>query len=341
MTTASPPKSNNGKHHFDPDQYRMTIGEHLEELRTRLIYSIVGFFLAFFVCFYFSDDTIAYFCKPLTETLKQYDVNPQLNAADVTEGFMVALRISMITAAALAGPWMLYQLWQFVAAGLYPQERKYITKYLPLSITLLVGGMAFVYFLVLPWTLDFFIGYIMKMPPPDATTPAAEVAPVTPGTPPATAPAAEFLIVTEYYGIPDPLKPGMLWFDTRDQQLKIYQRGKINVLAVRNNNLLTPEIELGNYITLVVAMLVAVGVAFQLPLVVLAVEKIGIVEVEGLRAARKYVYFAIVVAAAVISPGDAVTVTVALVGPLIILYELGIWLAAIGNKGEGAGAARA
>ena len=70
---------------------------------------------------------------------------------------MVFIDISLISAAALASPWILYQLWQFVAAGLYPHERKYVTRYLPLSIALLISGMLFVYFLVLPWTLEFFI----------------------------------------------------------------------------------------------------------------------------------------------------------------------------------------
>ena len=54
---------------------------------------------------------------------------------------------------------MLYQIWQFIAAGLYPKERKYVTKYLPLSITLLIGGMLFLYFYVLPLMLEFFLAF--------------------------------------------------------------------------------------------------------------------------------------------------------------------------------------
>src|SRR5687767_9071001 len=150
MTTAAPrtqePKQTDSKSNgFDPDQFRMTVGEHLEELRTRMFRSLIGFFIAFAVCFYFSDYTINFFCRPLIQVLKANDVNPQLIAPEVTEGFMVAVRIALVTAAALAGPWMLYQVWQFVAAGLYPEERKYVTRYLPLSLVLLVAGMAFVY----------------------------------------------------------------------------------------------------------------------------------------------------------------------------------------------------
>lgn len=316
---------------FDPDSYRMTVGEHLEELRGRMVKALAGFFIAFAVCFYFSDQTIGYFCRPLITALKAYDVNPQLIAAEVTEGFMVKIRIALITGAAIAGPWMLYQLWQFVAAGLYPHERKYVTRYLPLSLFLLVAGMFFVYFAVLPFTLDFFISQIVDMPLPimGETAPAATTT-TTAG--PATQEAfAAAPVIPSFRGVPDNLPAGAIIFDELDQRLKAKLGGVIRVLPFNSNNLLAPEIELGKYISLVVMMLISVAIAFQLPLVVLLLERIGIVEVKDLRSSRRYVYFAIVVASAVISPGDAITVTVALVGPLILLYEFGIWLAVLGK----------
>ena len=338
MATAAPTKhdrqhepheKSNG---FDPDSFRMTVGEHLEELRGRLVKSLVGFFIAFFVCFYFSDQTIGYFCRPLITALKAYDVSPQLIAAEVTEGFMVKIRIAMITAAALAGPWMLYQLWQFVAAGLFPHERKYVTRYLPLSLGLFVSGMLFVYFAVLPFTLDFFISQIVDMPLPGGEavqTTAATTAPAT------QASLANAPIIPSFPGVPSNLPDGIIIYDQIDQRLKAKLGGVIRVLPFNSNNLMSPEIELGKYISLVVMMLISVAIAFQLPLVVLLLERIGIVEVKDLRAARRYVYFAIVVASAVISPGDAITVTVALVGPLILLYEFGIWLATLGGPKTG------
>ena len=312
---------------FDPDSYRMTVGEHLEELRTRMVRGLAGFFIAFAVCFYFSDYTINFFCRPLITVLKASDVNPQLIAPDVTEGFMVAIRVSLVTGAAVAGPWMLYQLWQFVAAGLYPHERKYVTRYLPLSIVLLVAGMVFVYLVVLPFTLRFFVGYIVNMPL--HLTP--ERSQVTTGQGPATAPAFPDASIVVYPGVPQGLPEGVLLYDTVEQRLKVKLDGLVRVLPFNSTNLLAPEIELGKYISLVVMMLISVAIAFQLPLVVLLLERIGIVEVADLRASRRYVYFAIVVVSAVISPGDAITVTVALVGPLILLYEFGIWLAVLGK----------
>jgi sec-independent protein translocase protein TatC len=335
MTTASSPPKSNGKAEFDPDQYRMTIGEHLEELRTRLIWSIVGVFVAFLVCFYFSDRVITAFCAPLLDSLYKHHINPQVITDEVGEGFMVTIQISLIVALAIAGPWALYQLWQFVAAGLYPHERKYITRYMPLSIGLLVAGMLFVYFLVLPWTLDFFLDWSTGIKFKEPTAAAVESATNTGTAPPALAPSAALanaFKVPLVKGNPDHPAEGMLWFDVLQQRLKIFLNGEPRVIAVNNDNLLAPEIKLETYIDLVIGMLITFALSFQLPLVVLTLERIGILDVDALRTMRKYVYFAMTVVAAVITPGDVITATIALMVPLCLLYELGVWLARLGRK---------
>ena len=76
-------------------------------------------------------------------------------------------------------------------------------------------------------------------------------------------------------------------------------------------------------------MLLTFGLSFQLPLVVLALVRIGIVDIDQLKAFRRYVYFAITILAAAITPGDVITATILLMIPLIFLYELGIWLARV------------
>ena len=85
---------------------------------------------------------------------------------------------------------------------------------------------------------------------------------------------------------------------------------------------------------MVLGMLIIFGLSFQMPLVVLALERIGIADVSALKAGRRYVYFVLVIVAAVITPGDVITATVALMVPLNLLYELGIWLAQVGRKKE-------
>ena len=303
---------------FDPDAYRMTVGEHLEELRTRLIRALGGFFVVLIVCLVFSREyVVPAFCAPLTRTQERYDINAQVVTGEVGEVFMVYIKISIITAAALASPWMLYQLWLFVAAGLYPAERKYITKYLPLSIALLISGMLLVYFLVLPWTLDFFIGFGMGIPRPDEPRAAT------------TAPASQPFILQVPYVAGEPEKKinYQLWFDTVDQQLKLFVNGKTRVISYGSSELIRQEFTLRHYIDMVVAMLIAFGLSFQLPLVVLTLARIGIIEVETLKNSRRYVYFSMAIAAAVITPGQDIPSLIGLTVPLCLLFELGIWLA--------------
>ena len=133
------------------------MGEHLEELRRRIIYGLIGTAVAAGGCLLFGNQLFKLFCQPLVNELHKNGLSTQLYYMELGEPFMVYIKISLICAACIASPWILYQLWQFVAAGLYPKERKYITKYVPLSIGLVISGMAFVYWIVLPWTIAFFL----------------------------------------------------------------------------------------------------------------------------------------------------------------------------------------
>jgi Sec-independent protein secretion pathway component TatC len=189
--------------------------------------------------------------------------------------------------------------------------------------------MLFVYFLVLPWTLEFFISFSTGIPlhlrtqthamtQPAATQPALQV-PMVDGDPPAKE-----------------RTNGTLYFDQSQLRLKIIINGVPRVIAINSDLLIAPEIKLSTYIDLVVGMLITFALSFQLPLVVLALERIGIIEIAALQNARRYVYFGMSILAAAITPGDVITATVALIFPLCALYELGIWLAKMGKKKESA-----
>jgi len=156
----------NGKKDLLPDDFRMTVGEHLEDLRTRLVLGLGGFAVALIFCFIFGDHVLVWFCKPLYNVLDAKKLNTQLHYDELGEGFTTWLQVCLVTATAIASPWLVYQIWQFIAAGLYPHERKYVTKYAPLSIGLLIGGMVFVYVLVLPWTIIFFLDFADSVPTP-------------------------------------------------------------------------------------------------------------------------------------------------------------------------------
>ena len=315
---------------FDPDSYRMTLGEHLEELRRRLIWALLGFGVALVVCLLVGKDRlVVFFCRPLLDAQQSFDLSTQLQEQTPGSVFMLYLKVCLITAAALSAPWSLYQLWRFVAAGLYEHERRHLTRYVPLSVTLLIAGMAFVYYLVLPWTLRFFIAFTMSIPAPQlpaATTPNPSVAAAAPGPP-------TFIQVLDA----DPAQPqeGRWWLNRVQKRVKFRFGNETRTMHFNPANLVGIQYTLPEYVDMALLMLVSFGVSFQLPLVVLALERVRIVELASLRRGRKYVYFALVFAAAVITPGADVASLVALAVPLCLLYELGVWLAATRLPGDG------
>lgn len=323
MVTAAPKPKDNGSatkkpnRQFDPDQYRMTIGDHLEELRRRFVWALIGYGLVLTACLFYGDQVVAAFCQPLVEVLDKKGINSQLVIDEVGEGFMVFIQISMISAAAIASPWIAWQIWGFVAAGLFPHERKYVTKFLPVSISLMVGGMLFMYFFVLPWTLEFLVDFTVGIPAMGQGGSGA----------PALVESSGRLNIPIFKGNPEQAANGDLWFDTERNQMKILVNGLVRVISIRSENLIAPEIKLSTYIDMVVSMLLIFGLSFQLPLVVLAVVRIGIVELDSLKKARQIVYFILVILAAVITPGGDIPTMLMLAAPLCGLYELGLWLA--------------
>lgn len=82
---------------------------------------------------------------------------------NVQEAFMTYMKVSFIAGLVIASPWIFYQLWLFVAAGLYPHERKYVHTYLPMSVGLFLGGVFFCFYAVLPVVLDFLLGFNSRM----------------------------------------------------------------------------------------------------------------------------------------------------------------------------------
>jgi sec-independent protein translocase protein TatC len=303
---------------FDPDSFRMTVGDHLEDLRRRLILGLLGFVVGSIVCLALGKQVIIpIFVHPLLQAMVRSNVNAQVVYKEVSDVFMVYMEISMICGTVLASPWLIYQIWQFVAAGLYPKERKYVTKYLPLSIVLLLSGWITLYFLVLPVSLQFFFEFGSSIPlnlPANRT----EI-----GTSATTQPAQ----IPIFHGdAPGPLKDGQMWIDADHHRIMVYFDGAAHTVSFGPATGAMPMITLPDYIDMVVKMLIAFGISFQLPLVVMALVRMGIVEIDSLRKMRRYVYFAIAVVAAFIIP-DVATGWIMLIIPLVGLYELGLYLA--------------
>jgi sec-independent protein translocase protein TatC len=321
MTTASPPeppkkKVKPGKVR-DPDSYRMTIGEHLEDLRWRMIIGLLGFAVAIVGCVAFTERVFVFFTAPYVTQEVKHHLNPQMFYGGLTEVFMTYLKIWMISAAVLAGPWMLYQIWQFIGAGLYPHERKTVTRYIPMSIILMITGVVFVYTVVLPMSVSFFLTFGAGLPLPSGVPKGSPV-------PPHSYPAMRWPVL---HGDPATPEPGEVWINTTESRIKTFYDGEMHVMLMGSDSLLTPMLTISDYIDLVLTFMITFGLAFQLPLVVLALVSIGVVEIDFLKKQRRVVYFVMAAASAVLAPGEIISSMLSLLIPLMILYEFGLWLA--------------
>lgn len=133
--------------------------EHLRELRTRIIYSIGAFAACFFIAYIFWTPIFNILSQPLCSVLESRGEECQLVLIKAQEGFFVALRIAMWGGFALAFPIIAYQMWRFVAPGLYRNEKNAFLPFLLASPAMFLLGAAFAYYVVLPWAFIFFLGF--------------------------------------------------------------------------------------------------------------------------------------------------------------------------------------
>jgi sec-independent protein translocase protein TatC len=128
---------------------------HLIELRTRLLRIVIGMLVVFIALFPFANEVYALLAEPL---LSQLPSGGQMIATGVTTPFFVPLKVAMMAAFLIALPHTLYQVWAFVAPGLYAHEKKFMVPVIIAASLLFLAGMAFAYFLVFPVVFGFIIG---------------------------------------------------------------------------------------------------------------------------------------------------------------------------------------
>ncbi|MEL7345146.1 MAG: twin-arginine translocase subunit TatC, partial [Pseudomonadota bacterium] len=135
--------------------------EHLEELRQRLIRSVIAFFVSIIVVFFFAEPVLLpYLLEPIRETLVALgDPNPTLQFTAPTEYFFTLIRISMVFGLIFAFPVIAYQIWQFVAPGLYKNEKGAFLPFLLASPVQFILGAAFAYYVVTPLAMFFLLGF--------------------------------------------------------------------------------------------------------------------------------------------------------------------------------------
>jgi sec-independent protein translocase protein TatC len=135
---------------------KMSFLEHLDELRTRLIVSTVSLTVGFVICLFFAGEIQAFIMRPLYATLPP---GGRFIYTQPTEAFMLQLKMAALAGLFLAAPIVLWQLWKFIAPGLYAHEKKFAIPFVVFSTFFFVAGALFSHYLAFPWEWKFFASY--------------------------------------------------------------------------------------------------------------------------------------------------------------------------------------
>jgi sec-independent protein translocase protein TatC len=232
--------------------------DHLEELRWRILWSLLALVLCTVGGFLFVNylPVISWLMDPI----RPYLPSGKLIVLGVTDSLFITVKLAVAIGFIVASPIIFYHVWTFLSPALVAKERRAIVPALYLGLVLFAAGVALAYFVALPFTIEF-----------------------------------------------------MMNFQTES---------------------LEPTITGDKYFGFVTRLLLAFGVIFEMPVVISVLTAIGLVSSSFLRAKRRYAVAVLVVLACVITPGDAITATAVLLGPLLLLYEFSILLSRLVERGR-------
>jgi sec-independent protein translocase protein TatC len=145
-----------------PDEMQMSFGDHLEELRARVILSLVGVGVICIATLTYGTEIFTWLCQPLIKAQLEAGTDTGVIGLTPTAAFTTYLKVGLFSGLILASPWLLYQLWKFVSSGLYEHERRIVYILVPFSATMVLLAIAFLYYLMLPICLQFFLGFASK-----------------------------------------------------------------------------------------------------------------------------------------------------------------------------------
>ena len=144
---------------IDAKVKQLSFVEHLTELRSRLIKSIIYLFCFFIVCYFFAENIYSFLINPYAEAVKDDDLNRRMIFTALQETFITYLKVAFFTAMFISSPIILIQVWKFVAPGLYKNEKTALLPYMIATpVLFLLGGML-VYYLIMPLAINFFLSF--------------------------------------------------------------------------------------------------------------------------------------------------------------------------------------
>jgi sec-independent protein translocase protein TatC len=274
---------------------RMTLGDHLEELRKRVFRSVLVLAIAFLVAWFFKEELAEYVLWPWREAAGQInadlrakadarlaedpslprtefyvsadpaetrlkdEVDPRPSMFGIGEGFFFALNVSMWFALLIGSPFALWQVWQFVAAGLYRHEKRAVLRYFPWSVLLFLTGVAFCFLLVVP--------------------------------------------------------TGMYYLATTFPQ-----------------EMMRTVMGIDQYTSFLTTLCLAMGLVFQLPILMIFLARMGIVDPKTYSRYRGHFVIVALIVAAAVTPGPDYVSQLMMTAPMLLLYEVGIFVSRLSAR---------
>lgn len=159
MATPPQPESTTKRTKEEESGGRMSFFEHLTELRKRLIYSLLAIGVGAVVGFTVADKVLAWISQPMLQVLQRQQPNARLIYTSPTGVIALIIHLGLYLGLVLASPVVFYELWQFVAPGLYKHERRAVTTFVVSSVGLFLAGIAFGYYILLPYVLRFLVSF--------------------------------------------------------------------------------------------------------------------------------------------------------------------------------------
>jgi sec-independent protein translocase protein TatC len=236
------------------DEKKLPLTAHLQELRKRLILSFIAVGGGFVLCYAFAEKIFDILAAPL---LNMMPAGGSLIFTSVAEAFFTYMKVAFISGLILASPFVLYQIWAFVAPGLYRHEKKYVVPFVLAGSFFFAIGILFAYYVALPVGFKFLLGF-----------------------------ATDFI---------------------------------------------KPLPSMKEYLSFSIKFLLAFGLVFEFPVVLVLLARIGVVDAKTLARQRKYAILLIFIFAAILTPPDIISQLIVAL-PMIGLYELSILLSKLFGK---------
>ncbi len=257
-SVANPPALSSVESAEKPEEEEepLTLLGHLSELRRRLTRVLIVIMLGFVGCYGFSEAVYAFLSQPLVHTLPE---GSKLMFTAPQGAFFVYLKVALVSSVFVTSPFTFYQIWAFIAPGLYKEEKQAVIPLACLSAFFFIAGASFCYATVFPIAFQFFMGF-----------------------------ATETIV---------------------------------------------PMISIEEYLSFALKLLIAFGLVFEMPLFAYFLAKLGLLTPEFMRRNRKYAILCIFIVAAILTPPDVFSQTLMAL-PMLVLYEISVYVAAGARKGR-------